>query len=124
MSDDAWAGLPNGNYQKWENPGDSIAGDVIGKGVGQDVNGADVPQLVILRDDGEEITVTAGQAQLRAKLMEANPNVGDRCKIEYTRSEDRGGGKTLKHFEVNVKRGGAKNAPPAAAEVAASDDDF
>jgi hypothetical protein len=123
MSSDPWDGLPSGNYQKWETPGDTLVGDVVGRGVGQDVNGNDCPQIVVRTDDGAEITVTAGQAQLKAKLMEARPNPGDRIKITYTEAEKREGGKTLKHFEVVVKRGEAK-APVTDEAVAAAADDF
>jgi len=115
--------LPNGNFQKWESIGDEIVGDVIGKGIGQDVNGMDVPQIVIRQDDASEVTVTAGQAQLRAKLLEARPNVGDRIKIAFIKTEDRGGGKTLKHFDVVIKPGGAKS-PVTPEAVAAAADDF
>lgn len=118
---DAWDGLPNGNYAKWENPGDEVVGDVIGKGIGQDLSGNSVPELVVRLDDESEVTVTASQAQLRAKLLEARPDVGDRIKITYTKSEKRDGGKTLKHFDLVVKTGAAK-APVE--EVAAAADDF
>lgn len=122
MSNDPWDGLPNGNFAKWENPGDELVGDVVGKGLGDDLNGHSVPQIVVATDDGSEITVTASQAQLKAKLMEARPAVGDRVKITYTRNEKRDGGKTLKHFEVVLKKGGAKNTAPAEAIAAAAEE--
>lgn len=121
---DSWDGLPNGNFAKWENPGDEIAGDIVGKGIGEDMQGGQVPQIVVRLDDDSEVTITASQAQLRAKLLAAKPNVGDRIKVTFTQSENRSGGKTLKHFEVQVKAGGAKNPTPTAEAVAASGDDF
>lgn len=117
---DEWDGLPNGNFAKWENEGDEIVGDVIGKGIGHDLQNNAVPELVIRLDNEEEVTVTASQAQLRAKLLEERPSVGDRVKITYTKSEKRDGGKTLKHFDLAVKQGGAKSAP--APEPADADD--
>jgi hypothetical protein len=123
MTSDPWDGLPSGNFVKWEEVGEEIVGDVIGKGVGEDFNGHDCPQLVIRNDDAEEVTLTAGQAQLKAKLLEANPNVGDRIKVKYTGTEKADKG-DKKLFEVTVKRGGAK-APVAQEEVSsAADDDF
>jgi hypothetical protein len=124
MSDqDPWDGLPNGAFVSWDNVGDEVVGDVIGKGMGQDFNGNPCPQLVIRTDDGAETTVTAGQAQLRAKLLEGKPQVGDRIRIVFTQSEKRDGGKTLKHFEVTIKSGGAKS-PVTEEAVAAATDDF
>ena len=124
MSNDPWDGLGNGNYAKWENVGDEITGDVVGKGKGTDLQGQEVPQIVVRLDDEREVTVTASQAQLRAKLMEARPQVGDRIRIKYTNTEKRDAGKTLKHFEVVVKTGGAKAPVATPAAVAAAADDF
>lgn len=124
MSIDPWDGLPNGQYVKWENAGDSITGDIVGKGTGPDINGEQVPQLTIRLDDGTEQTVTASQAQLRAKLLEGRPAVGDRIKIVYVKAEKRDGGKTLKHFEVTIKKGGAKVQPVSEAAIAAASEEF
>lgn len=124
MSNDPWDGLPNGKYVKWENIGDEVVGDVIGKGIGPDANGQDVPQLTIRKDDGEEVTITAGQAQLKAKLMEARPQIGDRIKIRYEKAEKKDGGKTLKHFEVVVKTGGAKSPVSKPEAQKAAEEDF
>ena len=54
--------------------------------------------------------LTAGQAQLKAKLLEARPMPGDRIRVTFDSVEKRGGGKTLKHFTVQLKKGGAKTA--------------
>jgi len=118
---DEWDGLPSGDFAKWDSVGDEITGDVIGKGVGVDFNGGACPQIVVRRDDESEVTVTAGQAQLKAKLLEAKPQVGDRIKIAFTGTEKADKG-DKKLFEVNVKKGGAKS--PAVAESAAAAEDF
>lgn len=123
MSSDPWDSLPSGDYFKFEEPGDAVVGDVIGIGIGEDFNGNPAPQVVVRQDDGQDVTVTAGQAQLKAKLMAARPKVGDRIKMEYTQKEQRAGGKTLKHFDVVVKEGGAK-APVTEEAVQAAEDDF
>lgn len=100
-----------GDYIKFENVGDTAVGTIrhIGKKVWDD--GSVSPTLLLACDDGEERTVTAGQIQLKAKLAEARPQVGDRIRIEFTENERRAGGKTLKHFKVDVKAG--EPAPPA-----------
>lgn len=123
MSNDPWDGVSNGNYAKWETVGDEVVGDVIGKGLGPDMQGEMVPQLTVRRDDASEVTVTASQGQLKGKLLEGKPQIGDRIKIVYVRKEDRGGGKTLKHFEVTIKSGGAKS-PVTPEAVAQAADDF
>eukprot|EP00752_Nemacystus_decipiens_P016655 g14895.t1 len=110
MSNDPWDDLPQGEFWKWgDEPGKELVGDVISRGIGQDFNGNDCPQLEILLDDGERTSLTAGQAQLKAKLLEERPNPGDRIRIVWTKSEKRDKGE-LKHFDVTIKRGGAKQA--------------
>lgn len=106
--------LTAGQFVKWETEGDSIAGDVIAVAKGEDLNGNTVPQLTIRTDDGDDRTVTASQAQLKAKLAEERPEAGDRIRITYTGSEKRDGGKTLKKFTVEVSHGGAKGTVAAA----------
>jgi len=126
MPADPWDNIPSGDFVQWEEVGQSLVGDIISKGVSKDFNDNPAPELGIRQDDGTEVLVTAGQAQLKAKLLEARPNVGDRIKITFTQLEKRGGGKTLKHFDVVIKTGGAKSKvePEPAAAADAADDDF
>lgn len=102
---------PSGDYVKFENVGDSVVGDVLAVGIHEFDDGKRVAKLIIHTDNGEERTLTAGQMQLAAKLAEARPEAGDRVKIVFTNVEKRSGGKTLKHFTVDVKKGGAKVKP-------------
>jgi hypothetical protein len=37
-------------------------------------------------------------------LAEKRPEQGDYLAVKFTSIEDRGGGKTLKHFDVNVRK--------------------
>lgn len=103
-----------GDFVKFENSGDKIAGVVEGVTRGQDMNGGPCPQLFI-RDDstGESRTLTASQAQLKTKLSEARPEEGDHVDITFVRSEKRDGGKTLKHFDVKVTRAADRPQAPA-----------
>lgn len=129
-NNDPWADIPAGDFYVWENPGEVLTGDVIAKIIDKDFNGGPCPGLTIRLDDGEEIRLTAGQAQLKAKLLEAKPQVGDRIRIAFTGIEKRSGGKTLKQFEVSIKSGGAKSKveqptqQTTAAAAPADDDDF
>ncbi len=101
-----WEGIAQSSgYAKWENEGDSVKGKVTEVGIGQDMNGNDCPQVIVDTGDGDGITVSASQAQLRSKLIEARPNVGDTIAIVFTGVEKRAGGKTLKQFDVAVKPG-------------------
>lgn len=114
MSDHAWDGLASSDgFAKWTEPGDAVKGTVVEVGVGQDINGNDAPQILVEQSDGEVITITASQAQLRSKLLEARPKVGDTIAVMFTDVEKRAGGKTLKCFDVAVK--GGDGTPPAAA---------
>ena len=130
MAKDPWDDLPAGNFMKFDDVGDEIAGDVIGKGIDDDFNGNPVPSLTIRMDDEEVMTVTAGWANLRAQLLAAKPQVGDRIKITFTHEEPptQKGRSPKKVFDVKVKSGGAKGPIPepeeAAAPAPADDDDF
>lgn len=108
-----------GDYIKFENVGDSVTGKVVSIGAHRWDDGSVSPQLVIQTDEKDENgdpvekTVTAGQIRLKAALAEKRPEAGDTIRITFTNIEKRQGGKTLKHFEVDVKKGegGFASAP-------------
>ena len=106
-----------GEFVKFDNIGDSISGQVTAIRAHRFDDGKVVPQVLLVTDDGEERTMTAGQVQLKAKLAEQRPETGDHIKVTLSNIEKRAGGKTLKHFDVEVARGGTPAA--AAAPVAA-----
>lgn len=109
-----WDSVPSSDgYAKWTEPGDNVKGTVVDVGIGQDLNGNDAPQIIVETEAGT-VTITASQAQLRAKLLDARPNVGDTIAVMFTGEEKRPGGKTLKEFDVAVKAGNGKAAPAAA----------
>jgi hypothetical protein len=98
---------PSGAYVVFSKPGDSVEGKVVHIGkhlfpATKDQPEKLSPKLDIEEDDGTLRTLTAGQAQLSAKLREHRPQVGQRLKVVYTKEEDRGGGRRLKHFDVTV----------------------
>lgn len=94
---------PTSDYVRFENPGDSVHGEIISLGLHQFDDGKRAPKMIIATANGD-ITLTAGQQQLMAKLTELRPEVGDTITVTFTRSEKRAGGKTLKHFDVKVAR--------------------
>lgn len=101
----------SGDFFKFENPGDAITGTITALQVKTWPDGSSSPQLVLDTEDAEGVVVTAGQAQLKAKLFEQKPAVGDQVYIKFTETEKRSGGKTLKHFDVRVKKAAEKPAP-------------
>lgn len=105
-------------YVKFENVGDAVSGTVLSISIHRWDDGSTCPQL-LLDVDGEEIMLTAGQTRLKRALAEQRPQVGDTISATLTEIEKRAGGKTLKHFDVEVTRGGAK--PKPAAEPAEDD---
>lgn len=114
-----------GDYVKFEAVGDAIAGTVVSVGAHRWDDGSVSPQLIINTSEGEK-TVTAGQIRLKAALAEKRPEPGDYITIELTNIEKRQGGKTLKHFEVNVSKGVApltSSAPVSATTDALKDID-
>ena len=106
------------DYDKLEHPGDTITGTITALRIHR-FDDKPVPQIVIRTAEGHDRTVTGGQARLKALLTEKRPDVGDTITITMTNVEKRAGGKTLKHFEVEVGKGTA--AAPAAAAPAAAD---
>lgn len=107
---------PSGNFVKFDNAGDKVAGTITAIGKRRFDDGSVAPELRITTDSGDEVTLTAGQVRLKAALAEQRPDVGDHLTVVYERAEKRAGGKTLKHFAVTVKRGqavaAAQGEPP------------
>jgi hypothetical protein len=106
----------DGDFIKFDSIGDAAEGRVASMGTktfpndkgGQDV----VPQLVLVGEDGAEKTLTAGGIDLRKKLIEARPDVGDWVRVTLIGRDGR-----VKRYTVDVKRlNGA--ASPAAAQAA------
>ena len=102
----------NDDYIKLENVGDTAAGTIRSIRAHRFDDGKVVPQILLACDDGEERTLTAGQVRLKALLSEQRPDAGDHITVKLTEIEKRSGGKTLKHFSLDVKRGGATQAAP------------
>ena len=109
-----------GEFISFENIGDNVSGTINAIRTHRFDDGKVVPQILLTTDGGEERTLTAGQVRLKAELAEKRPEAGDHLKVTLSDIEKRSGGKTLKHFTVEVNRGGAATqaAAPAAATVA------
>ena len=108
-----------GDYVKFENVGDTVTGTVVAIRAQRWDDGKVDPQI-ILTVDGDEKTVTAGQVRLKAELATQRPEPGDLITITMTDVEKRAGGKTLKHFSVDVVRGGGSSARPSATSAPSS----
>ena len=106
------------DYIKFNDVGDTVTGRIIASRIHRWDDGTASPQL-LLEVDGEEKSLTAGQVRLKAALAEKRPENGDTITVTLTDIEKRSGGKTLKHFDVQVVRAGAAPAAPqdAAAEA-------
>jgi len=107
-----------GDFIKFDAIGDSVSGTITAVRAHRFDDGSVAPQLLLTTDDGEEKTLTAGQVRLKTALAEQRPEAGDHLKITLTSIEKRAGGKSLKHFEVTVTRGGAPEPAAAAAAPA------
>ena len=103
------------DYAKFEAIGDTVSGTVTGVYAHRFDDGKVVPKIMLDTPDGE-IALTAGQVRLKAALSEKRPEVGDVLTVKLTEIEKRAGGKTLKHFDVNV----IKSGTPVAEAVAPS----
>lgn len=92
----------NNDYVKFENVGDTVAGVIVDLGVQTWQDGSKAPKLTLRTADGDRI-LTASQVQLKQKLGELRPNVGDTIKVTLAGVDKLAGGKTLKKFDVAVK---------------------
>lgn len=108
-----------GEFVKLENVGDTVSGTITAVRSHRFDDGKVVPQILLATDDGEERTLTAGQVRLKAELAQQRPEAGDHLKVTLSDIEKRSGGKTLKHFEVEVTRGNGTPAPASATPAAA-----
>jgi hypothetical protein len=107
-----------GDYIKLENVGDTVSGTVTAIRAHRFDDGKVAPQVLMVTDEGEERTLTAGQVRLKAELAEQRPEAGDHLKVTLSQIEKRAGGKTLKHFEVVITRA-TSTQPTLPAPVAA-----
>lgn len=107
-----------GDFAKFENVGDSVSGTVTAVRAHRFDDGKVVPQILLTTDDGEEKTLTAGAIRLKIAVAEQRPETGDHIKVTLTQEEKRPGGKTLRHWDVQVTRGGTPAAAPSAPAAA------
>lgn len=99
-----------GNFMKFDNVGDSVTGRINAIRRQRFDDGTMCPQLLLTQEDGTEVAVTCGQIRLKMALVEQRPEEGDDIRITLAQVERRAGGKTLKHFTVDVRR---NHAAPA-----------
>lgn len=109
----------SGNYVKLTEKGQSVEGTIAKivkrsftatrKGEEDSVQ----PELTIVDAEGQEKIYTCGAIRLKLELIEKRPDVGDWIKITLTDIEKRGGGRELKHWSVEIRKG--DGAAPVAA---------
>lgn len=104
------------DYAKFENIGDTVSGVVTGVYAHRFDDGKVVPKIMLDTREGE-IALTAGQVRLKAALSEKRPEVGDTLTVTLTDIEKRSGGKTLKHFNVDVIKSGTPAPTQASANL-------
>lgn len=121
MSTDIWDQFAGSDeYFKFNEIGDSVAGEVVTVTVKQWQDGKESPQLLLKLDDGTTTTVTAGPVMLQRALAEQRPRPGDRVAIAYTGvGEAQPGRSAPKLFDVAVKRADSA-AESATAETPAT----
>ena len=90
-------------YVNFKNIGDSVEGTVLSVGLQTWDDGTVAPKITFHTSVGERI-MTAGQVRLKMALAEKRPEQGDYLAVKFVSIEDRGGGKTLKHFDVDVRK--------------------
>lgn len=98
------------NFVKFDRVGDTVAGTVTAIRSHTFDDGKSAPQIFLTDDSGEERTLTVGQIRLKVAMAEHRPEVGDHLTVRLSQIEKRSGNKTLKHFEVQVRRAAAAAA--------------
>jgi len=107
MSSNIWddpAIASNSDYIKFENQGDTVTGVIVDIGIQTWQDGSKSPKLILRTATGDRV-LTASQVQLKTRLTELRPNVGDTIKVTLTGVQKLNGGKTMKQFDVAVKQG-------------------
>jgi hypothetical protein len=77
----------NADRIKFEQPGQSVVGTITQIGVTDFGTGKPedrAPEVYVTTDDGNEVSFAASQWQLKAKLAELRPQVGDRIAVVFT----------------------------------------
>lgn len=112
----------SGEFQKFAEVGDQVAGVLTKVEEGKDFNNNPCPVLYLEIDsEGTERIVSASQVMLKQALAEHAPQVGDKVRITYSGVGDAKPGKApAKLFTVEVKRGPFTTV---AAQVTASVED-
>jgi len=93
----------NSDYIKFENIGDTVTGVIVDIGIQTWADGSKSPKLILRTKTGDRV-LTASQVQLKNKLAEKRPEKGDTLKVTLEGVDKLQGGKTLKKFDVVVKR--------------------
>jgi len=103
------------DYVKFNEIGDQVVGIIKEIREAPDYNGNPCPELVLeVSEGGDEKTLTASQALLKAALAEAAPQVGNKIRITYTgNSQGKPGRNPAKEFKVEVKPGEHELVQPA-----------
>lgn len=91
------------DYIKFENIGDTVTGVIIDLGIQTWQDGSKSPKLTLRTADGDRV-LTASQVQLKTKMAELRPEIGDTIKVTLEGVEKLNGGKTMKKFAVAVKK--------------------
>ena len=71
------------DYVTFENEGDVIKGEITAIYAHTFTDGKVAPKLMLDTDQGQKI-LTAGQFQLRQKLSDLRPNIGDTITVTFT----------------------------------------
>lgn len=95
-----------GEFVKFEQVGDEVSGTIAAVRAHRFDDGKVAPQIILTTDGGEERTVTCSQVRLKQELAEQRPEAGDWIHIKLMQVEPRAGGKSLKHWQVEIRRGG------------------
>lgn len=89
--------------ERWrpETAGDSISGKIVAMRVATMPDGNTYPSIT-LDCNGVQREILASQSMLLQRLAAMQPKIGDNITIVFTQIEKLAGGKTLKHFTVEV----------------------
>lgn len=82
-----WDSFGSGQFVKFENIGDSVTGTITRVYTGTDFNGNPCPVLDLTTPEGEERTLSCGQANLKAQMRELRPRVTDTITVTFNRTE-------------------------------------
>lgn len=113
MTDDSinWDEMATSGFVKFDTVGQAVSGTIVKVYAGTDFNGKPCPVLDLVTDDGEEVTLSCSQANLKAQIVALKPKAGQIITVLFDHEEKAALG-MRKVFVIDLTDGIAAKTEP------------